>query len=57
MQRAVDFMRAKLQDDIGVAEICAAACASRRTLQYLHYKVMFDELPSQTLRAASSLLQ
>ena len=57
MQRAVDFMRAKLQDDIGVAEICAAACASRRTLQYLHYKVMFDELPSQTLRAALSLLQ
>lgn len=107
VRRAVDFMRAKLQDDIGMAEICSAACASRRTLQYCfeellhttpqaylralrlnqarrtlksspgraitelatelcfssashftqHYKVMFDELPSQTLRTALSLLQ
>lgn len=100
-RRAIDFMRANLQSDIGVPDICAAAYASRRTLQYCfeelfrttpqaylralrlnearrvlksrpglpitevagelgfssashfthHYKVMFDELPSQTLRA------
>ena len=100
VKRAVDFMRANLQEDIGVPEICAAAFASRRTLQYCfeefmrttpqaylralrlnearralklraeddittiasglgfssashftrHYKLMFDELPSQTLR-------
>lgn len=100
VKRAVDFMRAHLQEDIGVPEICAAACASRRTLQYCfeefmhttpqaylralrlnearralkasqprpitdlastlgfasashftrHYKLMFDELPSETLK-------
>lgn len=101
VRRAVDFMRAHLQDDIGVPEICTAACASRRSLQYCfeeflhttpqaylralrlnearralkaragqpitelaselgfasashftrHYKLMFDELPSATLKA------
>ncbi len=100
VKRAVDFMRAHLQEDIGVPEICNAACASRRTLQYCfeefmhttpqaylralrlnearralkasqprpitelastlgfasashftrHYKLMFDELPSETLK-------
>jgi AraC family transcriptional regulator, ethanolamine operon transcriptional activator len=101
VRRAIDFMRAHLQDDIGIPEICAAAYASRRTLQYgfeefmhttpqaylralrlnearrqlkqhghhqaitdlagamgfssashftRHYKLMFDELPSQTSR-------
>jgi AraC family ethanolamine operon transcriptional activator len=100
VRRAIDFMRANLQSDIGVAEICAAACASRRTLQYCfeefmrttpqaylralrlnearralkshsnpaitalagefgfsspshftrHYRLMFDEVPSETLR-------
>jgi AraC family ethanolamine operon transcriptional activator len=100
VRRAMEFMRANLQNDIGVPEICAAACASRRTLQYCfeeflhttpqaylralrlnearrllklrggqpiteiagdlgfssashfthHYKVMFDELPSETLK-------
>jgi len=99
--RAVDFMRAHLHQDIGVPEVCAAAFASRRTLQYCfeeflhttpqaylralrlnearrtlkartdqpitalatdlgfasashftrHYKLMFDELPSETLKA------
>jgi AraC family ethanolamine operon transcriptional activator len=94
-------MRAHLHDDIGIAEICDAACASRRSLQYCfeefmhttpqaylralrlnearralkladgqpitalaselgfasashftrHYKLMFDELPSETLKA------
>jgi AraC family ethanolamine operon transcriptional activator len=33
-KRAVDFMREHLRDDIGVTDICFAACASRRTLQY-----------------------
>lgn len=105
VKRAVDFMRANLQHDIGVPEICAAAYASRRTLQYCfdeflhttpqaylralrlnearrqlkaspqpaitalastlgfastshftrHYKLMFDELPSQTVRRAAGL--
>jgi AraC family ethanolamine operon transcriptional activator len=100
VKRAVEFMRANLHEDIGVPEICAAAFASRRTLQYCfeefmhttpqaylralrlnearralkgsvqrpitelattlgfasashftrHYKLMFDELPSETLR-------
>ncbi|MEN9628160.1 MAG: hypothetical protein RJA10_1387 [Pseudomonadota bacterium] len=101
VRRAIDYMRAHLQDDIGIPDICAAAYASRRTLQYCfeefmhttpqaylralrlnearrqlkqhgqhqaitdlagamgfssashftrHYKLMFDELPSQTWR-------
>lgn len=102
VKRAVEFMRANLQEDIGVPEICGAAYASRRTLQYCfeefmhttpqaylralrlnearrvlkarqpqpqpitelattlgfasashftrHYKLMFDELPSETLK-------
>jgi AraC family transcriptional regulator, ethanolamine operon transcriptional activator len=100
VKRAVEFMRANLQEDIGVPEICASAFASRRTLQYCfeefmhttpqaylralrlnearralkgreqppitelastlgfssashftrHYKLMFDELPSETLK-------
>lgn len=101
VRRAVEFMRARLHEDIGIPEVCAAACASRRTLQYCfeeflhttpqaylralrlnearrslktrsdqpitelasglgfasashftrHYKLMFDELPSETLKA------
>jgi AraC family transcriptional regulator, ethanolamine operon transcriptional activator len=100
VKRAVEFMRANLETDIGVPEICGAAFASRRTLQYCfeefmhttpqaylralrlnearralkarrqppitelantlgfssashftrHYKLMFDELPSETLK-------
>lgn len=102
VRRAIDYMRSHLADEIGVAEICSAACASRRTLQYCfeefmrttpqaylralrlnearralkasgsaalaitalagdygfsspshftrHYKAMFDEVPSQTLK-------
>ena len=103
VQRAIRFMRDHLDQEIGVADICAAACASRRSLQYCfeeflhttpqaylralrlnearralkasrdpaakpitelattlgfssashftrHYKAMFDELPSETLR-------
>jgi len=100
VKRAIDFMQANLHEDIGVPEVCAAAYASRRSLQYcfeefmqttpqaffralrlnearralklhsdrpitviatdlgfanashftLHYKRMFDELPSQTLK-------
>jgi AraC family transcriptional regulator, ethanolamine operon transcriptional activator len=103
VKRAVEFMREHLEADIGVPEICGAAYASRRTLQYCfeeflhttpqaylralrlnearrqlkqrvdqpitelatamgfssashftrHYKLMFDELPSQTLRINS----
>jgi AraC family ethanolamine operon transcriptional activator len=100
VRRAIEYMRANLQADVGIAEICAAACASRRTLQYCfeefmrttpqaylralrlnearrvlkshanpaitalagefgfsspshftrHYRLMFDEVPSETLR-------
>ncbi len=100
VKRAIEFMRANLHNDIGIPEICAAACSSRRSLQYCfeefmhttpqaylralrlnearrmlklssdqaitnlasslgfcsashftrHYKLMFDELPSQTLK-------
>ncbi|MGH7463219.1 MAG: helix-turn-helix domain-containing protein [Longimicrobiales bacterium] len=102
VKRAIDFMQANLHNDIGVPEICSAAFASRRTLQYCfeefmhttpqaylramrlnearralklqgdqpitsvasmlgfssashftrHYKLMFDQLPSETLRQA-----
>ena len=101
VNRALGYMRAHLNDDIGVMEIAVAACASRRSLQYCfeefmhstpqamlralrlnearrtlktkgdqpitylanelgfashshftrHYKLMFDELPSETLKA------
>ncbi|MFO1218223.1 MAG: helix-turn-helix domain-containing protein [Burkholderiaceae bacterium] len=100
VRRAIDFMRAHLHEPIGVPDICAAACASRRSLQYCfeefmhttpqaylralrlnearrvlkshanpaitalagefgfsspshftrHYRLMFDEVPSETLR-------
>ncbi len=100
VKRAIAFMRANLHDDFGIAEISAAAFASRRSLQYCfeeflhttpqaylralrlnearrslklnagqpisslanmlgfcsashftrHYKLMFDELPSETLK-------
>lgn len=103
VKRAIDFMRQHLQEEIGVPEICAAAFASRRSLQYCfeefmqttpqaylralrlnearralkqhgdrpittiasdlgfssashftrHYKLMFDELPSETLKACN----
>ncbi|PUE05996.1 AraC family transcriptional regulator [Limnohabitans sp. T6-5] len=102
VQRAIDFMQAHVHDAIGVPDICAAAYASRRSLQYCfeevlhttpqaylralrlnearrvlkqdvapaildiacdlgfssashftrHYKIMFGELPSQTLKAS-----
>jgi AraC family ethanolamine operon transcriptional activator len=102
VQRAINFMQAQVHNAIGVPEICAAAYASRRSLQYCfeefvhttpqaylralrlnearrmlkrtdaraitdiacdlgfasgshftrHYKVMFGELPSQTLKAS-----
>jgi len=104
VRRAIDFMRSHLHDDIGIPQICAAACASRRSLQYCfeeflhttpqaylralrlnearrtlkaragrpitelaselgfasashftrHYKLMFDELPSQTLKGGGA---
>ena len=107
VRRALDFMRERLHDAIGVPEICAAACASRRTLQYCfeefmhttpqaylralrlnearrvlknhanpaitalagefgfsspshftrHYRLMFDEVPSETLRLYGDALR
>lgn len=46
VKRAVDFMRAHLHQDIGVSDMCAAACASRRSLQYC-----FEELLQTTPQA------
>lgn len=104
MKRAIEFMHAHMGEDIGLPEVCTAACASRRSLQYCfeeflqttpqaylrairlnearrllkidprvsitvvanefgfsgashfarHYKAMFDELPSQTLRSSTN---
>lgn len=106
VKRAIDFMQANLHNEVGVPEICAAAYASRRTLQYCfeefmhttpqaylralrlnearralklhadqpitgvasmlgfssashftrHYKLMFDELPSETLKLGGHAL-
>jgi AraC family transcriptional regulator, ethanolamine operon transcriptional activator len=103
VRRAIAFMRDRLHDEVGIPELCAAACASRRTLQYCfeeflhttpqaylralrlnearrmlksradqpitelasdlgfasashftrHYKLMFDELPSETLKGGA----
>ncbi len=100
VKRAIEFMRGNLSNDVGIPEICGAAFASRRTLQYCfeefmhttpqaylralrlnearrtlktggdqpitsvastlgfssashftrHYKLMFDELPSETMK-------
>lgn len=102
LQRALDFMKAHLRDEVDVDRLCAAACVSRRSLQYVfeeflqttpmacwralrlnaarralkrspgqpitdlayewgfasashftqHYKTLFDELPSHTVKAS-----
>lgn len=107
LQRAIDFMQAHLREDIDVDQLCAAACVSRRSLQYVfeeflhttpmaywralrlnaarralkrspghsitalahewgfasashftqHYKGLFDELPSQTVKAGADKAQ
>lgn len=50
VNRAVDFLRAHLHDDIGTAEICRAACASRRSLQYC-FEEFLHTTPQAYLRA------
>ena len=50
VQRDIDFMRAHLQDDIGIPEVCAAACASRRNLQYC-FEEFLQTSPQAYLRA------
>ena len=50
VRRAIDFMRAHLHEDIGVPEVCIAACASRRTLQY-GFEEMLHTTPQAYLRA------
>ncbi len=50
VKRAVDFMRSHLQDDIAVPDICAAAYASRRSLQYCFEEFM-QTTPQAYLRA------
>lgn len=50
VRRAIDFMRTHLEDDIGIPQICAAAFASRRTLQYCFEEFMHTT-PQAYLRA------
>jgi AraC family ethanolamine operon transcriptional activator len=50
VRRAIDFMRAHLHEDIGVPEVCIAACASRRSLQY-GFEEMLHTSPQAYLRA------
>jgi AraC family ethanolamine operon transcriptional activator len=50
VRRAVDFMRERLHEDIGIPEICVAACASRRTLQYC-FEEFLQTTPQAYLRA------
>ena len=50
VKRAIEFMRANLVNDIGIPEICAAAFASRRTLQYCFEEFMHTT-PQAHLRA------
>lgn len=107
VQRAIDFMQAHMHEPLGVVDICTAAYASRRSLQYCfeeflhttpqaylralrlnegrrvlkqtgaqgiadiacdlgfasashftrHYKIMFGELPSHTLKSSGQSAQ
>lgn len=50
VQRAVDFMRANLREDICVADICAASFASRRTVHYCFWDFLHTT-PQAYLRA------
>lgn len=50
VERALEFMREQLHADIGVPEMCAAACASRRTLQYA-FQSLLQTTPQACLRA------
>ncbi|MFD2453592.1 helix-turn-helix domain-containing protein [Ideonella paludis] len=50
VKRAIDFMRQHLQEEIGVPEICAAAFASRRSLQYC-FEEFLQTTPQAYLRA------
>jgi len=48
--RAIAYMRERINDDIGIAEICSAACASRRSLQYC-FEEFLHTTPQAYLRA------
>lgn len=50
VRRAVDYLQAHLFDEVGVEDICAAACASRRTLQYC-FEEFLQTTPQAYLRA------
>lgn len=50
VRRAIDFLRAHLHEDIGTEEICRAACASRRSLQYC-FEEFLHTTPQAYLRA------
>lgn len=50
VQRAIDFMQAHVHEPVGVPDICAAAFASRRSLQYCFEELMHTT-PQAYLRA------
>ncbi|WP_428414909.1 helix-turn-helix domain-containing protein [Methylibium sp.] len=50
VKRAIEFIRENLQEDIGIPEICTAACASRRSLQYC-FEEFLHTTPQAYLRA------
>lgn len=50
MKRAIEFMHAHMGEDIGLPEVCAAACASRRSLQYC-FEEFLHTSPQAYLRA------
>jgi AraC family transcriptional regulator, ethanolamine operon transcriptional activator len=50
VRRAIDYLQAHLAEDIGTADICKAACASRRSLQYC-FEEFLQTTPLEYLRA------
>ncbi|OYV00113.1 MAG: AraC family transcriptional regulator, partial [Burkholderiales bacterium PBB5] len=50
VQRAMAYLRAHLNENIGTADICKAACASRRSLQYC-FEEFLQTTPQAYLRA------
>jgi AraC family ethanolamine operon transcriptional activator len=50
VHRATDYLRAHLHEDIGTADSCRAACASRRSLQYC-FEEFLQTTPQAYLRA------
>lgn len=50
VRRAIEYLHTHLHEDVPTAEICRAACASRRTLQYC-FEEFLQTTPQTYLRA------